>query len=666
MEREASLLHALVADGLSSLLPLLHQHAASATNGRRSILLQYARGRKALKGTSAFGIERLPPDEWPSDGLPETLFTAGEPRFVAEIGQIFPAWRDWLPLTSAVLVPLQQVDDALGILVVEAPAVPTAEQSRQLAAIGDAFVLALDRARIGAAIDLQHQLRALVQEFSQSVSSSTLAAGLETVCAGANRLFGADRTSVWLHERRTRTIVLSASSDVMYAAVERRVSTSDASAPAAVALRHERAELVAPVGTGMSQTGMVTVPLKGKRRALGTFIMEGVRLESGTEIELVDRAGQMGRELSAAIENVTLLDAVLRSRRELENTFNSLTDLVAVTDQEGRLVHTNRAFLDRSSRMAHELLNRPLAELVGSATGELIARARRDPATVTAELADPVLDGTFVFTLTPLIGDERQSLGVVFVARDITRHARLEEERAELRNRLLQSEKLAALGQFVAGIAHELNNPLQGVLGHLELLRATGAFPKALRRDMQRIYREADRAAKIVRNLLVFAGSRRHVRRRTSMNATLSRVLALRSPALRAGNIEVIRSHEDGLPRVIADPLLLQQALLNVLLNAEQAIGGQGGRIETHTCVRQRDGSRFVVVQIRDTGPGIPAAALPRLFEPFYTTKEVGKGTGLGLAITYGIIQEHGGHIVASNHPEGGAVFTVELPAESG
>ena len=666
MEREASLLHALVADGLSSLLPLLHQHAASAANGRRSILLQYAPGRKALKGTSAFGIDRLPPDDWPSDRLPETLFTDGQPRFVAEIGQIFPGWRAWLPLTSAVLVPLLRVEDALGVLVVEAPAVPSAEQLRQLAATGDAFVLALDRARIGAAMDLQHQLRALLQEFSQSVSSSTLAAGLEAVCAGANRLFGADRTSVWLHERRTRTIVLSASSDVMYAAVERRVSTSDASAPAAVALRHERAELVAPVGTSMSQTGMVTVPLKGKRRALGTLIMEGVRLESGSEIELLDRAGQMGRELSAAVENVMLLDAVLRSRRELENTFNSLTDLVAVTDQEGRLVHTNRAFLDRSSRMAHELLNRPLAELVGGATGELIARARRDPATNTAELADPVLDGTFVFTLTPLIGDERQSLGVVFVARDITRHARLEEERAELRNRLLQSEKLAALGQFVAGIAHELNNPLQGVLGHLELLRATGAFPKALRRDMQRIYREADRAAKIVRNLLVFAGSRRLVRRRTSMNATLSRVLALRSPALRAGNIEVIRSHEDGLPRVIGDPLLLQQALLNVLLNAEQAIGGEGGRIETHTCVRQRDGARFVVVQIRDTGPGVPAAALPRLFEPFYTTKEVGKGTGLGLAITYGIIQEHGGHIVASNHPEGGAVFTVELPAESG
>ena len=216
----------------------------------------------------------------------------------------------------------------------------------------------------------------------------------------------------------------------------------------------------------------------------------------------------------------------------------------------------------------------------------------------------------------------------MLVARDVTPQAELEAERAELRNRLVQSEKLAALGQFVAGIAHELNNPLQGVLGHLELLRATGAFPKALRRDMQRIYREADRAAKIVRNLLVFAGSRRLVRRRTSVNAALSRVLSLRAPAFRAANIEVVRRHADALPRVKGDPLLLQQALLNIVLNAEQAIGAGGGRIETSTSVRREGGGAQVVVQIRDTGPGIPAAAMPRLFEPFLHDKGSRQGHG--------------------------------------
>jgi signal transduction histidine kinase len=142
-------------------------------------------------------------------------------------------------------------------------------------------------------------------------------------------------------------------------------------------------------------------------------------------------------------------------------------------------------------------------------------------------------------------------------------------------------------------------------------------------------------------------------------------VLALRAPAFRAANIEVVRRQTDALPRITGDPLLIQQALLNIVLNAEQALGSGGGRIEITTSVHPDGAAPHVTVQIRDSGPGIPDAALPRVFEPFFTTKEVGKGTGLGLAITYGIIQEHGGRITAFNHPDGGAVITVQMPFEN-
>jgi PAS domain S-box-containing protein len=371
---------------------------------------------------------------------------------------------------------------------------------------------------------------------------------------------------------------------------------------------------------------------------------------------------------SGALQRPTLA-RLKRSRCELEDTFNSLADLVAVSDKNGLLVSMNVAFVERVGLTREQLIDRPIADVVGPATNQLI-RAAADAAAsdrkiASAEVEDPKLRGTFAVTLTPLVGEGRQSVGTVLVARDVTSQAQLEAERADLRNRLVQSEKLVALGQFVAGIAHELNNPLQGVLGHLELLRTTGAFPKPIHRDIQRIYREADRAAKIVRNLLVFAGSGRLVRRRTSVNALLSRVLTLRAPAFRAANIEVVRRHGEGLPRVKGDPLLVHQALLNIVLNAEQAIGASGGRIETTTSLRGKGAAAQIVVEIRDTGPGIPAAALSRVFEPFFTTKEVGKGTGLGLAIAYGVIQEHGGQIAASNHPEGGAVFTVQLPPEN-
>ena len=667
MSREARLLQALTAtDRLSDLLPVLHHHAVSAVEGRSSILFQYARSGDTLQATSAFGVDHLPPDPWPARMVPATLFRDGKPLFVADVSRVLRGVSEYLGTLPAVLVPLAQMQNPSGVLVVGCEKLPSAAQMTQAASVGHAFTLTLDRAHSAAEADLQSELRELLQAFSRDVSSTTLSAGLEMLCSGANRLFDADRTSVWLHDRRAGMIVLSASSDVVYLTQERRLRTSDNHPPAA-ALRRDRAEIVATAQQGHSHTVTVTIPLRGRRRALGALVMDEVRVEPTAQMDLLERADEMGRQLSAAIENVLLLDDVLRSRRELENTFNSLADLVAVCDQHGRFVYTNVAFLARVGEARDALINTPIEKAVGPATSALVRRSLEDPATSTsAEIEDPRLRGTFVMTLTPLVGDGQESHGVVLVARDVTPQAELEAERVELRNRLMQSEKLAALGQFVAGVAHELNNPLQGVLGHIELLRATGAFPRQLRRDVQRIYREADRAAKIVRNLLVFAGSRRTVRRRTSLNAALSRVLSLRAPTLRASNIEIVRRHSESLPRVKADPLLLHQALLNIVLNAEHAIGAGGGRIETTTSVRRDGGATHVVVQIRDTGHGIPASAMPRLFEPFFTTKEVGKGTGLGLAITYGIIQEHGGHIAAANHPEGGAVFTLRLPAESG
>jgi signal transduction histidine kinase len=218
----------------------------------------------------------------------------------------------------------------------------------------------------------------------------------------------------------------------------------------------------------------------------------------------------------------------------------------------------------------------------------------------------------------------------------------------------------------VAGIAHELNNPLQGVLGHLELMRAGTRLAPSVRGDLRLVYREADRAAKIVRNLLVFAGSRRLQRRRISLNAVISRAVALRIPNARQAGIEIVRSYDE-LPRVLGDPLLLQQAFLNIVMNAEQAIAAhsdRGGRIEVRT-FHDRERGRLVT-EIRDTGAGIPADVLPRIFDPFYTTKDVGQGTGLGLAITYGIIQEHGGEITARTPPDGGALFRIELPPADG
>jgi PAS domain S-box-containing protein len=661
-------------DRMAELLPLLHQHAVEAAGGSCSILFQFDPGGKRLRATSAFGVDALPLDPWPADPadarVPDIALGEKQPLVLADVGSSAPHLAGCLGTPAAVIVPLLRLQERMGVLAIGcAPPTPDEDVLREVASIGHAFVLALERARSDRDANLQRDLRVLLQDVSRTVSSSLkLAAGLEIFCIGANRLFAADRTSVWLHERRAHDVVLGASSDTAYLAAGGRASTEDALAPAAVALRRSRAEIGPMRGPDArpSATVMVTVPLKGRRRALGAMILEGVRIDPGAELDLLTRADEVGRQLSGAIENVLLLEDVLRSHRELEHTFNSLVDFVAVCDRRGHVVHVNQAFLDRLGEPRTRVRDRPLAELVGPEARQLLAQTleRPDPLGMMArDVEDPVLKGTFSITLSSLRGDDEEPLGLVMVARDITPRARLEAERMELRNRLSQSEKLAALGQLVAGIAHELNNPLQGVLGHLELLRTTAAVPKDVRRDLLSIYREADRAAKIIRNLLVFAGSHRLARRRMSLNALLARVLALRSPARRASGIQLIRRHDERLPRVQGDPLLLQQALLNIIINAEQAIDAVGGgRIETQTLFSSS--RQAVLATIRDTGPGIPAEVLPHVFEPFYTTKEVGQGTGLGLAIAYRIIQDHGGQIIAANHPDGGAVFTVELPAE--
>jgi PAS domain S-box-containing protein len=652
------------------LLPQLHQHAVEVTGGSCSLLFELNPRDGVLQATSGFGLDELRTDPWmpgeAESALVSDAFRRGVTMLVTDASRQMPELAARLQTSGALLLPLGAAGERAGLLAIGFVDAPPDLSSIDAGEIADAFMTALELFRLRQNEELQRDLLELLNEFALALGATlNLHAGLEIICLGAKRLFGADRTSVWIHDRRARQLVLKASSDPEHLTREVRVSADDPLTPAAASMRSNRSDILPSPDEGATRT--VTVPLRGTRRALGTIVFDGVRVEAGGELALLDRADELGRQLSSAIENMQLLEDVQRARRELENTFDSISHLVVVYDMRGRIVRANEAFASRLKLTREQLIDRPLAECVGP---ELVAWLQAHEATdgrqgesaTVREMFDPVLNAPFIVTLSDLVNQERERVGSVIVARDLTPQSKLEAEREELRRRLTQSEKLAALGQFVAGIAHELNNPLQGVLGHLELLRATGAFPKHLRREVQTIYREADRAAKIVRNLLVFAGSRRLARRSVSLASVLQKVLALRQSACRAQDIEVVRNYGENLPRVQSDPLFLHQVFLNIILNAEHAVAASGrpGRIEV-TAVASPAKDR-VVATIRDTGTGIAPDAMPRIFEPFFTTKDVGKGTGLGLAIAYGIVQEHGGHISAGNHPDGGAVFTVELP----
>ena len=232
--------------------------------------------------------------------------------------------------------------------------------------------------------------------------------------------------------------------------------------------------------------------------------------------------------------------------------------------------------------------------------------------------------------------------------------------------KMLQTEKMAALGQLVSGIAHELNNPLTAIMGYTQLLLGRGLGPGPLS-EARKVYQEAERARRIVKNLLYFARENRPEQTRVDLNEIVERTLALRSYEMKVENIVVECELALDLPRTMADPYQLQQVVLNLVINAEQALlegRGQGRvRIRTEHLTRTR-GDR-ILLEVSDDGPGIPHDIAWRIFDPFFTTKPAGVGTGLGLSIVYGIVHQHGGEVTFESQPGNGAKFSVELPVVS-
>ncbi len=251
------------------------------------------------------------------------------------------------------------------------------------------------------------------------------------------------------------------------------------------------------------------------------------------------------------------------------------------------------------------------------------------------------------------------------LVRDVSERKRLEDQARDLYHQLLQAEKLAALGQTISGVAHELNNPLATILTWAERL-AQRPVDEQTRRGLETILSESERAAKIVRNLLMFARKRHTTRAMVDLNQVVRETLALRSYEQRLNNIVVLDALPSGLPQVFADPHQVQQVLLNLIINAEQAMVGAHGRGTLIVRTWHDVDREAVILEVNDDGPGVPEDVQPRIFDPFFTTKEVGKGTGLGLTVAYAIVQEHSGRLTVKSERGRGASFFVELPAGVG
>jgi len=241
----------------------------------------------------------------------------------------------------------------------------------------------------------------------------------------------------------------------------------------------------------------------------------------------------------------------------------------------------------------------------------------------------------------------------------------VEEERKNLLEQLIRSEKLAAIGELIAGVAHEINNPLSPIIGLSKLLLKENKenLDAGMKKDLEVIYQSSECIKKIVANLLRFARREAPAKKDVNVNELLDTVLTIRAYEMKVRNVEVKKNYQLDLPLVMLDPSQLEQVFLNLITNAADAIHGtgkDGALIITTFLQKNKAGDKTVIIEFSDTGTGIQKSVLSKLFNPFFTTKP--EGTGLGLSVSYGIIKEHGGEIYARNRTEGGAVFTVELP----
>jgi len=303
--------------------------------------------------------------------------------------------------------------------------------------------------------------------------------------------------------------------------------------------------------------------------------------------------------------------------------------------------------------------------LLGTAIVWFLVRKVTEPLRALSDSAEAVGRGDFSRRVQVQSRDECGELSSAF--NQMTENLKSSREQLEMtvetlkttQAQLIQSEKLSGIGEFVAGVAHELNNPLTSVMGFSELLRKADGDPRH-RRYLDMIHKSALRCQKIVQSLLSFARRHQPERKLSSLNELVEDTVEILQYQMRTSNIEVVTDLDSNLPKAMVDPHQLQQVFLNIINNARQAL-------ETYRpggCVRitsERRGDR-ACINFEDNGPGIPEANLSKVFDPFFTTKDVGTGTGLGLSLCYGIIKEHGGAISVRSKPGEGASFRIELP----
>jgi two-component system, NtrC family, sensor kinase len=410
----------------------------------------------------------------------------------------------------------------------------------------------------------------------------------------------------------------------------------------------------------ISASGLAVVPLHRSGDKIGSLslITRGRRDWSADELARIESFADM---LSVALANAELVEGLRQAEWRFRTLFRAAPDAVFTVLQSGRLREANDFVRELVGLDPVQVLGRKFSELVVEEDREAVMTAFEGafagkPARLEARLRWHGVgeqSDRFVEIAASKV-PEAEPASVLVIARDMT------DER-EMRARLMETERLAAVGELVAGVAHEVNNPLSSISAYSQLLLRDTSLSPSVRESVEIIRAETSRATQVVKDLLAFARKSTPERQPVEMLQVIEQSLRLRAYQLSTSNIAVDRDFPAELPPVVGDARQLQQVVLNLITNAIQAMAAEhsGGSLRIST----RAEGKSVVLEVADSGPGVPADARAHIFEPFFTTKREGEGTGLGLSVSYGIVTALGGRIELVRNDSSGACFRVTLPA---
>jgi two-component system, NtrC family, sensor kinase len=513
-----------------------------------------------------------------------------------------------------------------------------------------------------------------LQELSYVLSESIqLDRIVDQVARYAGRFLQTDGAIVVLADDETGATLRVAASTGTLEALQGRIAGENDAGLVRFAVSRERIEVAQGVATpsvnlidGVTVRSAAVAPLRSQGVTMGALAVAD-RQGGPFTTEDLWLLSTVATNASVVLANSRLYEMVRRSKEEWETTFNALTEGIAVVGQDGGVVRANRALAALAELPEQELVGGNFCDILfghSEPVVELIEHAYRGERTAPLILRLERTQRVLRLTAAPLPGPGDAPAAtrpgtVVVLVEDVTEQRILEAQ-------LIQNDKMASIGQLVSGVAHELNNPLTSIAGLTELLLERDDHRPIPREHLRVIHDQAERAGRIVRNLLTFARKGVAEKSAVDLNDVAARTSLLIVYELQLHGIELESDLSTEPVVVVGDRYELQQVLLNLVTNAVQAVSalpvGRARRIVLTT--ESQDG--VSLLRVWDSGPGVPAHLVGHLFTPFFTTKGAGEGTGLGLSLSYGLVKAHGGELTYEAPPQGGAEFRVTLPRYDG